>query len=176
MDQQRKQIIMKEIEYWKTSSLLPEHYCNFLLTLYSEGSHPLEEKEKKSHKVPFNLKNIGLFLIAFAVVFVIYFTELSFILQIAIYLTFIITGIFLIKYFYKKGLIPHLTFVFTAFVSLILSINIINHMGNFNTSLLYFVLFVHCFLWMIVGWKFRLIYFTISGILGVVTIIFSIFI
>lgn len=174
MDQQRKQIIIKEIEYWKESSLLPEQYCNFLLTLYSEGNHPI--KEKKNRKKTFNFKNIGLFLLALAVVFVIYFTELSFILQITIYLTLMISGFFLIKYFFKKGLISHLAFVFTAFVSLIFSINIINYMAANNILILYVVLLLHCFLWIIVGLRFRLVYFIISGILGISTIIISIFI
>ncbi|HYK72428.1 MAG TPA: hypothetical protein VEV44_04720 [Pseudoneobacillus sp.] len=174
MDQQRKQIIIKEIEYWKESSLLPEQYCNFLLTLYTEGNHTVEEKKKKT--VSFNFRSIGFFLLAFASVFVIYFTELSFILQTAIYLTFMIGGVFLINYFIKKGLISHLAFVFTAFVSLIFTINFLNHFAENSHILLYIVLFFHCMLWIIVGTRFKLVYFTISGVLGVLTLIISIFI
>ena len=37
MDENRKQIIIKEIGYWKNNKLLPEQYCNFLLALYTEG-------------------------------------------------------------------------------------------------------------------------------------------
>ncbi|ARK29345.1 hypothetical protein [Halalkalibacter krulwichiae] len=37
MDKHRKEIIIREIQYWKKSKLLPDHYCDFLLTLYSEG-------------------------------------------------------------------------------------------------------------------------------------------
>ena len=38
MDENRKQIIIKEIGYWKNNKLLPEQYCDFLLALYTEGT------------------------------------------------------------------------------------------------------------------------------------------
>ncbi|MGG0667587.1 hypothetical protein [Sporosarcina koreensis] len=56
MNAQRKKIIMAEINYWKQNKLLPEHYCDFLLTLYTQGDHEqeisatdavLSKKEKK---------------------------------------------------------------------------------------------------------------------------------
>ena len=37
MNETRKKIIIQEIKYWKKSKLLPEKYCDFLLTLYSGG-------------------------------------------------------------------------------------------------------------------------------------------
>ncbi|MBN6186158.1 hypothetical protein JQN58_04075 [Aneurinibacillus sp. BA2021] len=37
MKEQRKKIITHEIEYWRRSNLLPSHYCDFLLNLYTEG-------------------------------------------------------------------------------------------------------------------------------------------
>jgi len=36
MDQQRRKVIVQEIEYWHKSKLLPDHYCDFLLNLYAE--------------------------------------------------------------------------------------------------------------------------------------------
>lgn len=42
MNAQRKKIIMAEINYWKQNKLLPEHYCDFLLTLYTQGDHVQE--------------------------------------------------------------------------------------------------------------------------------------
>nr|WP_241254447.1 hypothetical protein [Brevibacillus sp. SYP-B805] len=35
----RKKIIIAEIENWRKNHLLPEHYCIFLLNLYSSGEH-----------------------------------------------------------------------------------------------------------------------------------------
>ena len=43
MNQQRKRIIISEIKYWKNNKLLPEHYCDFLITLYAQGEEETEE-------------------------------------------------------------------------------------------------------------------------------------
>jgi hypothetical protein len=43
MDMEKKAIIVKEIEQWRRSKLLPEHYCDFLLNLYAA------EAPDKSH-------------------------------------------------------------------------------------------------------------------------------
>ncbi|MFY0546078.1 hypothetical protein [Brevibacillus sp. H7] len=40
MDDQRRRIIVAEIENWRKNHLLPEHYCIFLLNLYTEGDRP----------------------------------------------------------------------------------------------------------------------------------------
>ncbi|MGN7468624.1 hypothetical protein [Brevibacillus sp. SAFN-007a] len=40
MDDQRKRTIIAEIENWRRNHLLPEHYCIFLLNLYTEGERP----------------------------------------------------------------------------------------------------------------------------------------
>lgn len=36
MDEQKRIMMIKEIEHWRRSKLLPEHYCDFLLNLYME--------------------------------------------------------------------------------------------------------------------------------------------
>lgn len=36
MDSEKQKIIVKEIEQWRRSRILPEHYCDFLLNLYLE--------------------------------------------------------------------------------------------------------------------------------------------
>jgi hypothetical protein len=38
MELERKAIIVKEIERWRRGRLLPEHYCDFLLNLYTENA------------------------------------------------------------------------------------------------------------------------------------------
>jgi hypothetical protein len=37
MDAEKKKVVVQEIEQWRRSKLLPEHYCDFLLNLYQEG-------------------------------------------------------------------------------------------------------------------------------------------
>ena len=46
MNAQRKRIIISEIQYWKKNRLLPEHYCDFLITLYAQGETDETEIEK----------------------------------------------------------------------------------------------------------------------------------
>ncbi|UFJ43139.1 hypothetical protein LOK74_11995 [Brevibacillus humidisoli] len=40
MDAQRRKTIVDEINHWRKNQLLPEHYCIFLLNLYTEGELP----------------------------------------------------------------------------------------------------------------------------------------
>ncbi len=40
MDQMKRKMILKEIEYWRSSRLLPEQYCDFLRNLYIEDDAP----------------------------------------------------------------------------------------------------------------------------------------
>lgn len=40
MDDLRRRTIIAEIENWRKNNLLPEHYCIFLLNLYTEGERP----------------------------------------------------------------------------------------------------------------------------------------
>lgn len=42
MDQERRKVIIREIEHWQRSKLLPDQYCDFLLNLYLESG---EERE-----------------------------------------------------------------------------------------------------------------------------------
>ncbi|UOQ86032.1 hypothetical protein [Gracilibacillus salinarum] len=48
MNQGRKQLIVKEIQYWKSHKLLPDQYCDFLLALYTEGHVNDSEQEQRS--------------------------------------------------------------------------------------------------------------------------------
>lgn len=52
MDEARKETVIKEINYWKTHQLLPEHYCDYLLALYTEGEG---EKLANKHSTPYYL-------------------------------------------------------------------------------------------------------------------------
>ena len=42
---------MNEIKFWKQNKLLPEHYCDFLMTLYSEGNQHEEIEGKAKNAV-----------------------------------------------------------------------------------------------------------------------------
>lgn len=89
MDQEKRKIIVAEIEQWKKSKLLPEHYCDFLLNLY------WDERQEKGQAIMgisaaavqnSNWKSwMSIFgIIGIIVFFVLHFTSFWFWLQIAV--------------------------------------------------------------------------------------------
>ncbi|WP_424766215.1 hypothetical protein [Paenibacillus sp. sgz302251] len=46
MNQERRQIIVKEIDYWRRSKLLPDQYCDFLLNLYADQDTQMTKNEQ----------------------------------------------------------------------------------------------------------------------------------
>ncbi|OCT17139.1 hypothetical protein A8709_24470 [Paenibacillus pectinilyticus] len=40
MDAERRKVIVREIDHWRRSKLLPEHYCDFLMNLYVDDMTP----------------------------------------------------------------------------------------------------------------------------------------
>ena len=40
MDAEKRKVIVREIDHWRRSKLLPEHYCDFLLNLYTDETTP----------------------------------------------------------------------------------------------------------------------------------------
>ena len=51
MDPTRKKIILNEINFWKQNNMLPEHYCDYLIALYSEGENPEQLQIKDVKKL-----------------------------------------------------------------------------------------------------------------------------
>lgn len=56
MEREKKKIIITEIESWRKSKLLPEHYCDFLLNLYDD-----EATQKKKSTLSVNALQQGNF-------------------------------------------------------------------------------------------------------------------
>ncbi|GGM31386.1 hypothetical protein GCM10011351_16880 [Paraliobacillus quinghaiensis] len=53
MTENRTNIIIKEIQHWKKNKLLPSHYCDFLLALYTQGdtTNFIEESDEQSDQI-----------------------------------------------------------------------------------------------------------------------------
>jgi hypothetical protein len=173
MDKARKDLIVKEILYWKDNRMLPEHYCDYLLALYTEGNRP---KDKARKAKGFYFHNIILLLLIPLSLLLIYFTELSFILQMGLLIFFTITGVSLVIYFTNKGIAPQLPLAVSALLLLLISVEIASHLFPGNNAALYGALMLNCLLWVGAAWKFHLQYFGISGAVGFIIIIISIFI
>ena len=123
MNETRKKVIIQEIKYWKQSKLLPEKYCDFLLTLYSGGEENITPVKKKiSFHIPLWIFTV----IFFAILFVNYFTEIPMGLQITITaIAIIIFGFFIVRYL-DNTLLFQLALACLALLILIESVNIAN--------------------------------------------------
>ena len=117
MNETRKKIILHEIKYWKQSKLLPEQYCDFLLTLYSGGEEaitPLKKERSRSLHIPIWIFTV----LFFTILFVNYFTEIAMGLQITLTaLAIIIFGYFIYRYF-ENALLYQLALVCIALLIL----------------------------------------------------------
>ncbi|WP_342436814.1 hypothetical protein NSS79_26520 [Paenibacillus sp. FSL L8-0436] len=76
MNLEKREIILREIHYWRRSKLLPEQYCDFLTNLYDD------EKEIKDSN-PISLKNlqqgsIKIWLFGFGIISLIFLISLYF--------------------------------------------------------------------------------------------------
>ena len=169
MNESRKQIIINEIIYWKKNRMLPEHYCDFLLALYTKGNGLQDQSQKSRLR-----KNILLLFILIPIgIFLFYFTELSLTLQIVFGLFLIIIGILLTFYSAKRGMLFQIPLIMTAFLLLFVSVQITVIHTSDDSFMLYIVLAINCFIWIFTGLKLKQIYFTISGIAGLILLIFS---
>ncbi|RIJ67597.1 hypothetical protein CW357_10740 [Rummeliibacillus sp. TYF005] len=185
MNSQKKEVILNEISFWKKNKLLPEHYCDFLTTLYSEGQ---EVEENNTTKIRINaansllaenysknnLKTI-LASIAIILIFVALFVlKAPFVLIPIILSVSIIVGllVFLFKFKPNKTVRKTLTYATIALLIFGVSIKIVNLYFGGHPSLLYGVLLGNCILWLLTGRLLNLIYFKISGIIGLIIVIF----
>jgi len=172
MKENRKQIIINEITYWKKNRLLPEHYCDFLLAIYTEGNG-LQEEQKI--KLQWLRKELFLLLIIPIMMVLLYFTELSLILQLVIVIILILLGIYLTAFYKKKGLLFQIPLIVTALSLLFASVKITLTLFPDNIIGLYTVLGFNCFVWLAGGWKFKQLHFTLSGLLGIILLGLSFF-
>ncbi|MFC0473487.1 hypothetical protein ACFFHM_23995 [Halalkalibacter kiskunsagensis] len=168
MDEKRKNIIIKKIKNWKQSKLLPDHYCDFLLTLYTEGEQFTKEKERNQ----FNLL-IGQSFISFIMVqslfvlavLVIYFTDFSLIMQIAIVIPFSL-ALLLIATKTINSIFSSIYYMNTALLLFLLTNKMVSVVTNGNVTLIMAFTMLHCIVWILAGWKWSNRIFTVAGAIG----------
>lgn len=175
MSDNRKEIIVKEIYYWKETKLLPEQYCNFLLALYTEGEQVNERKVgNRSNKNKYFLTYIPLLLIPIGIF--IYFTELSFFLQTTLYALLLLFGFGASFYFFRKATDFIVPMISTALIALLCSVDIVTDLFPNSGVSLYAIIVLNCIAWFIIGKKAKLLSFIISSVFGLLLLIGSIFI
>ncbi|WEG18021.1 hypothetical protein PQ478_05875 [Alkalihalophilus pseudofirmus] len=172
MDEKRKAIIINEIKYWRESKLLPSQYCDFLLTLYSEGEDLETADSGKRFR---NIRTIYSFIIVqLSFVFtalVIYFTDFSNGLQMLIGLTFSIIVLIIAKRTRPDAFFLKQFYYFIgALILFLLTIEWVVHYNSTNNLLLSATIILHCVFWLFAGLKWKMRFFTISAILGLVVL------
>ena len=178
MSNERKKIIVNEISFWKKNKLLPEHYCDFLMTLYTEGNFENEElKGDASKAIKAQEKRINIAKYVCIPVFAIILVALLFTLD-WVWLLSVVAGIAAIAclfgafYFAKRNqLITPILHVSGALLLLAVTVRICLTYFPQNNPVLYGALALNCCLWLFSGLKLKITYFTISGGLGLVAMI-----
>lgn len=176
MDDHRRKIITNEIKYWKQNRLLPEHYCDFLLNLYTEGSSEAPStlgKRQSRMKALVSFILIGLLSLS---VFLFYFTELSLFLQTALITFFGISTLSLALYLFKKSFFDLIPLLASALLILIISVQAVEIILPNQPASLYIVTALNCLLWIAAGMKWTMVSFKLSGIIGLVVLVIAIFI
>jgi hypothetical protein len=167
----RKELIVNEIHLWKQANMLPEHYCDYLLALYTEGDG-MEHSDQKSAKKKAMLKDFLYSICAILIsLFVIYFTELSIVLQTTILASFVGLLVAIGIYYIKKQLSPLLLYMAAACIFLLASIDITEELFGRSSFGMYITLFLNCFIWISAGLKWKLGYFSLSGLAGGILLI-----
>ncbi|WP_409251394.1 hypothetical protein V1502_14750 [Bacillus sp. SCS-153A] len=173
---QKTNIIINEILFWKQNKMLPEQYCDYLLALYNQGEDREAVDSMNSKRLPTAALIPSILLLALIPfsLFVIYFTELSFVLQTAILTGFVVLLIFAGIYYSNKEIILPVIYITTAIVILILSVNLSDAYFQGNKPTTYVVLFCNCLLWLFAGRYFKMMYLSLAGAVGVLILFVSI--
>ncbi|MCH1624963.1 hypothetical protein [Fredinandcohnia quinoae] len=176
MNPDRKKIILKEIVYWKENKLLPESYCNFLLTLYTEGEeNQIPTKTSNSEKKPLlMILIIGMVLpILFLVT---YFTEISPHLQMVINFIFLIICLLAAVLSKNNKLLLHVSFIAAALFMFLLTVKAVEIFLHGKSTFVVIAVLINCICWGLIGIKTDKKYFLVAGILGSILVIISLFI
>lgn len=176
MDDHRRKIITNEIKYWKQNRMLPEHYCDFLLNLYTEGSAEGDKPQGKRSKSTTGLISFILIGLLSLSVFLFYFTELSLFLQTALIIFFVVTTITAVFYMLKKTFLDLIPILAAALLILITSVQAAEIIFPDQPLLLYIVAGLNCLLWIAAGAKWNIVSFKLSGIIGLMVLLIAIFI
>ncbi|KOS68003.1 hypothetical protein AEA09_05160 [Lysinibacillus contaminans] len=179
MTNPRKKIILNEILFWKQNKLLPEHYCDFLTTLYAEGNELEAIEEANPNRAVLSSEKRKILVVA-ASVFIgiiallfVYFTvpSLTLILSIVVAIAAIVLFIVAFQTAKTNGLLAPVFHVFAAILLFCASIQICTTYFSGNNLVLFSLIAGNCIVWLWSGIKMRLLYFTISGVLGLVVLI-----
>jgi hypothetical protein len=177
MEEIRKKIIVNEIIYWKQNKLLPEQYCNYLLTLYTEGDKHEQEVEIKKFNKGINKlyllfgMQILLFFPILALIGVLKITSASILFSITI--GSLIAQIAIVYVLMnKKSILMHFSTVLVNLYFLLSTILLIDVFFK-STVNIYLGLLICCSIWFLEGKFLNFIYLKVAAYLGFLLMIFN---
>lgn len=176
-------MIISEIKYWRRNNLLPAHYCDFLITLYSEGEmtdieadepakQSVLQRERKNH----NLLMSGLLLAVAGFIASLFLIKdhPALVLGLTVLLFVVLLG-FAAYRIVNRSSVNSFLYILCAFLLLAISFKLWLLLFAGNSIVLIGILLLNCILWMMTGMALKLIYFTVAGILGIIFIVVYVF-
>lgn len=183
MNEKRREIIIAEIKYWKTSKLLPEKYCDYLLTLYTGGDEDVVETITEKDSIHAKEKSSAWNkILLWATVGGIVLLTMLFLPQFAgatLFASSLLTLILFLLAWRKPKSSYDLRSMYYILAALMLLFTTLHAWSSFmshSIGILVAILIVNCIVWLWIGRKQRLLYFTIAGFAGLFFIaIFTMF-
>jgi hypothetical protein len=174
MDAERRKVIVREIDHWRRSKLLPEHYCDFLMNLYVDDMTPKPASLLGVSATAVTNSNWKIWLFALAVIAALALSALNFNsfglpMQIGISTLFVIIC-YAVAYrqFSRTPVIAYVLCGIASIAMLLLGLHIMD-MSGIRTSTTYigYLAFCSC-IWLFNGLIGRMAIFQICGWLGLV--------
>jgi hypothetical protein len=162
---QRKQLVIEEILFWKEHKLLPPEYCDFLLALYSKGDGFQQKLTYKQKVVMF----IQLFLLSVLIPFsflIIYCTQFQIILQLTILILFLGYSVWMYYTLKHRRRQYKSYYHWPLMTSFLLALFISVHLSKYylHESFSFWIISIHFVCWVLYGLYKHVHYLVIIGI------------
>ncbi|WP_066192929.1 hypothetical protein [Gracilibacillus timonensis] len=161
MKAERKQVIISEIHYWKSHQILPAHYCDFLLALYSEGEGADEQMPRPS---PYYLFFYVLHTLLLLVPILLFTLSEHMMLQIAGNCVVLIIALLAIKLFHRHPYLRESYAVMIFFVYFLLFTALVLFQYLPNWMILYSWIFLNSASWVVCGWWRKQFFLQVAGV------------
>ena len=165
----RIQIIIDEIHYWKEHKLLSEKQCDFLLALYTRGN--LDENGTVSAEklnVFYYVRFILLALMLPVAFSIGYFSNLSILFKLIIFIAFCFFAYFSVVSFKKSHFFYYYFSLFILLGLFLLTSSFLIMDLTINKLVLFTNIFLNFLGWFVIGWINRLTFLTFSSIFSTI--------
>lgn len=178
MSDERINIIINEINYWKEHKLLPAVYCDYLLALYTKGDDTFEsgnQNKNKIVKIIDAIRVILMFLMLLLSFILVYFIEMNHIWQTVLLIAMLTFSCWMYLFLRKtRNSSFHFAIVLLLTLFLLSSIHI-STLYIKNQWVLYIILFFNFLIWWHMSQKQQLKYLKLISIIAIVFTMIYIF-